>query len=145
MPNERRAPDESPSSDPRSHAERHALARGRTEGTLATAAVILIIVIVKALFMNTSPETKAPAAQDPSRTAITAPTLAPGEQIYRIREGDTLSEIAAIQHVTVEAIEQRNRDVLDDWRGECLAKTTREPGACAKAIFAGRDLVMPAK
>jgi len=90
---------------------------------------------------------EAPVTQQASAATTVAPdpmTLAPGETLYTVVGGDSLSEIAEETGRTVEELRERQAFLLNEWRGYCLANARTKPGACVDVVIKGLRLVIPA-
>lgn len=123
-------------------ARRNLLATGFT--TFGCGTLIVITALIAVVGNLTAGAPKEPVAEPAPAVQVDPPALAPGEIYYVVQRGDTLSQIAAFNRVTTDELEARNAPVLDEWRGECLAKAKEKPGACVKVVYPGRKLVVPA-
>lgn len=75
---------------------------------------------------------------------VEPPVLAPGEYIYDIELGDSLSFIAEAHSVTVEALKVRNATALARWEMICKSRRTKNPKSCEGIIWLNESIVIPA-
>lgn len=124
-------------------ARRNLLATGFTTFGCGTLIVLTALIAMVGNLTAGAPKEPVAVPAPAVQQQVDPLALAPGEIYYVVQRGDTLSQIAAFNEVPMGMFEARNAPVLDEWRGECLAKAKDKPGACVKVVYPGRKLVVP--
>lgn len=109
---------------------------------IGTLGLLVGVAIALGVAMSDTPPNMAQASIVDS--LVEPPTLAPGEYVYDIESGDSLSVIAMGNGVTVEALKARNAVTLARWETRCKYYRTENPESCGGIIWVNEGIVIPA-